>query len=116
MYYQGYYHLFYQHNPEAPVWGNIVWGHAVSTDLVHWQHLQPALRGDQWFDMKGVWSGSATVLPDGTPILMYTGLSETSDRTLCMAYPANKNDPLLRQWIKVGAPFSVLAFENFLIG
>ena len=34
MYYKGVYHLFYQYNPQGAVWGNIVWAHAVSTDLV----------------------------------------------------------------------------------
>src|SRR4051812_48876746 len=37
VWYQGQYHMFFQHNPEAPVWGNMSWGHAVSKDLIHWE-------------------------------------------------------------------------------
>lgn len=73
LYYKGYYHLFYQYNPMAAVWGNIIWGHAVSTDMVHWLYLEDALERDQWYDRVGVWSGSATIGPDGVPFILYTG-------------------------------------------
>ncbi|EKG19847.1 Glycoside hydrolase family 32 [Macrophomina phaseolina MS6] len=36
-------HLFFQHNPTGNFWGNIVWGHATSTDLVSWEYLPVAL-------------------------------------------------------------------------
>lgn len=75
VYYKGYYHLFYQYNPEGAVWGNIVWGHAVSRDLINWLYLDLALVADEWYDVQGVWSGSITIREDGVPIILYTGKS-----------------------------------------
>ncbi|MBQ8306726.1 MAG: glycoside hydrolase family 32 protein [Blautia sp.] len=73
IFYRGRYHLFYQHNPEGPVWDTMHWGHAVSDDLVHWEHLGIALYPSVREDMDGVFSGSA-VESEGKMHLFYTGI------------------------------------------
>ena len=71
------YHMFYQYNPAAPAAGSAHWGHATSTDLLHWQEQDPVLFPDETGDK---WSGSAIIdydnvsgLGDGNepPVLLY---------------------------------------------
>ncbi|KAK6935219.1 Glycosyl hydrolase family 32, N-terminal [Dillenia turbinata] len=100
MFYKGWYHLFYQYNPQGAIWGNIVWGHAVSRDLVNWRHLPLAMVMDQWYDINGVWTGSATILPDGQVIMLYTGSTNQSVQVQNLAYPADPSDPFLVKWVK----------------
>lgn len=93
-YYNGKYHMFYQYNPYETNWGPMHWGHAVSEDMLQWEHLPAALAPDQEYDNAGgCFSGSAEVLSDGRQLLMYTGVAreEQEDgsmvdiQTQCMA-------------------------------
>lgn len=73
IYYKGEYHLFYQHNPNAPYWDTIHWGHAKSKDLIHWQHLPVALVPSSELGEKHCFSGCA-VINNGTPTIFYTSV------------------------------------------
>ncbi len=61
VYYDGYYHVFYQHHPYSNYWSDMYWGHARSTDLVHWELLPICLFPDEdWGSGAGyMWSGTA---------------------------------------------------------
>ncbi|KAJ4902074.1 hypothetical protein Rs2_16025 [Raphanus sativus] len=100
LFYKGWYHFFYQYNPNAAVWGGIVWGHAVSKDLIHWLHLLFAMVPDRWYDTNGVWTGSATLLDDGSIVMLYTGSTDKFVQVQNLAYPEDPNDPLLLKWTK----------------
>ena len=79
-YYDGEYHLFYQHNPFGWNHGNMHWGHAVSRDLVHWTEIDEALYPDELGTM---FSGSGVVDHENS-----AGLQEGSEKTLVCIYTA----------------------------
>ena len=72
MYYGGYHHLFYQHNPFADSWGHMHWGHARSRDLLHWEHLPIAFGPSAEQGEEHCYSGCAVFPATGRPMLLYT--------------------------------------------
>ncbi|WJX09654.1 beta-fructofuranosidase [Trifolium repens] len=101
MYYKGVYHLFYQHNPYAATFGDIIiWAHSVSYDLINWIHLNNALEPSEPYDINSCWSGSATILPGEKPAILYTGIDQNKHQVQNLAIPKNLSDPFLREWLK----------------
>lgn len=104
IYVDGTYHLFYQYNPMGNDWGNMSWGHATSTDLIHWTEQPVALTKDELGD---IFSGSAVYDKDntagfgkGTIIAIYT--SSGAHQQQSMAYSTDginftkyENNPII---------------------
>ncbi|CAM3871183.1 GH32 C-terminal domain-containing protein [Mesobacillus thioparans] len=101
-YYNGKYHLFYQKNASGPYFSNLHWGHWTSEDMVFWQNEKTALfpqKGD--VSPSGVWSGSATIGPQGIPYLFYTfaDFSKKFNQGVAIATPKDIEDPNLIEWV-----------------
>jgi len=105
VFYEGEYHLFYQYNPFGDKWGHMSWAHAVSPNMVHWQHLPLALAeedGVMIFSGSAVvdWHNSSGFGKDGKPplVAIYTGCRANSDGTQfeCIAFSNDKG----RTWTK----------------
>lgn len=101
MIYKGIYHFFYQYNPSGAIWiQNISWGHSVSTDLINWTPLPIAMWPSEPYDIKGCWSGSATMLHGNIPAMLYTGIASNNNQVQNLALPKNLSDPYLVEWVK----------------
>jgi len=114
IYFNGMYHMFFQYNPLAATWGDMSWNHAVSPDMLHWQHLPVAVTPTPDSpDAFGCFSGSAIQVGKRV-YAVYTGTKEsTSDlatirdgqnkiqESQCLAY---SDDPRLVTWTKLPRP------------
>lgn len=113
IYWKNNYHMFYQYNPDGAYWGDMHWGHAISSDMVHWKHLPiavfPTAGGP---DADGCFTGTAVIENDKV-IVLYTGVvavpldRATSKGTLNLRETQcllTSGDPELKSWTKLEAP------------
>ena len=95
VYADGQYHLFYQYNPQGNDWGYMSWGHAISTDLVHWTEQAVAMTRDELGD---IFSGSAVIDKDNTAgfganamVALYTSASDVQQQSIAYSTDGGKN-------------------------
>jgi beta-fructofuranosidase len=112
IYWHGQYHLFFQYNPNAAVWGDMHWAHAMSPDMVRWKHLPIALAPTPGGpDQSGCFSGSAVIDNDVATVL-YTGVEPAASgqatlrdvnlrESQCLA---SSRDQELKSWQKLPKP------------
>jgi beta-fructofuranosidase len=119
IFYNGKYHLTYQHNPTGPYWHHIHWGHWDSDDLVHWKDLPEAICPENdTIRPDGIWSGSAFYDQNGVPVYAYTfgNWSKTRNQGVAFAHPVDPNDPDLKNWIAETSPAITQNPDQGLIG
>ncbi|HEX4947876.1 MAG TPA: glycoside hydrolase family 32 protein [Blastocatellia bacterium] len=121
VYYKGEYHLFYQYNPFGNSWGHMSWGHAISTDLVHWKHLPVALaeeNGVMMFSGSAVvdWNNSSGLCKSSNLkeksclIAIYTGHIEGKNQSQHIAVSNDRG----RTWTKfAGNPVLDIGYKDF---
>jgi beta-fructofuranosidase len=123
IYWRGHYHMFCQYNPNAAVWGDMHWAHAISPDMLHWRHLPIALAPQpHGADAAGCFTGTA--IRDGNRVVvLYTGVTDTAPpgsspgfkESQCIAIAS---DPDLTNWTQdpdpvIAAPPSGLDVTGF---
>ena len=89
IYIDGIWHLYYQHNPNDIVWGPMHWGHAVSKDLIHWEHLPVALYPDEIGTM---YSGSMAYDENNS-----SGFAKYGEKPMVAVYTAHNMETGLEQ-------------------
>jgi len=113
VYFQGYYHVFYQHAPdfETPWKQPMHWGHARTKDFLHWEELPVALAPDRDYDGNGCWSGTALV-KDGILYLFYASIrGAKKEQTVSVAYSSDgvhfekySGNPVIARYPADGGP------------
>ncbi len=101
VWHDGLFHLFFQHNPHGNDWGDMHWGHAVSRDLVYWQHRPVAIPSDPWgvgFAFSGCvvvdHSNTSALAPTGQApmVALFTGATVEGVQAQCVAFSLDGGD------------------------
>jgi len=108
VYYEGQYHLFHQYNPFGNQWGYMSWYHAVSDDLVHWEHKPVAIPYGKEQE-EGIFSGSAVVDHNNT-----TGFGDGSRAPLVAIYTSHYTREDGSTWQAQSLAYSVDGGESFI--
>ena len=123
IYFKGNYHMFFQYNPQAAVWGNMNWNHAISKDMLHWTLLPLALTPTPGsVDAYGCFSGSAIPVNERV-YMVYTGTVKSTpalatihadgvQESQCLAW---SDDPSLIHWTKNPTPIVALPPERMAV-
>ncbi|WP_431921935.1 GH32 C-terminal domain-containing protein [Nonomuraea jabiensis] len=115
VWYEGEYHLFYQYNPKGDTWGNMSWGHAMSSDLLHWKELGVAIPAT---DDEHIFSGSVVIDESNSAgfgksamVAIYTSwYPKTGVQAQSLAYSTDKG----RTWTKYsGNPILDIESKEF---
>ncbi len=114
IYWRGQYHMYFQYNPNAAVWGDMHWAHAVSPDMVHWAQRPVALAPTPGSaDADGCFSGTA-IVAGGRVAMLYTGVAKAAPENSSIRDGQHNfheaqllawaNDASLNSFTKVAAP------------
>jgi fructan beta-fructosidase len=102
IFYEGEYHMFYQHNPFEREWQNMSWGHAVSKDLIHWNELPVVMYPDK---LGAIFSGTVVIDYNNTsgfgeegipPMIAVYTVHSSSTETQCIAYSLDKGRTFIK--------------------
>lgn len=125
IYFNDYYHMFFQYNPLGPTWGDMSWYHSISPDMLHWSHLPLAITPTPGSpDAFGCFSGSAIQVGKRVYVV-YTATKESThelatirdgedkiQESQCLAW---SDDPKLVSWTKDSTPIIPLPPEGMKI-
>ncbi|MDO5477827.1 MAG: glycoside hydrolase family 32 protein [Clostridia bacterium] len=112
VYFNGYYHVFYQHCPnfEVPKKEAVYWGHARTKDFISWEELPVALSPDKPYDNEGCWSGTA-IVKDDTLYLFYASVTTGTVQSVSIAYSKDginfekyEKNPVIKTYPEDGGP------------